>query len=125
MNLAQVTKLTEEEARDYLEKLRWPDGPYCPRCGCMDVTRLAGKSTRPGVYKCKAKGCRKPFTVTVGTIFERLARQAAGMGDCGPLDLVEQKGNLGPSNPPRVRRDLQDRLVHVPPASARDGDWIV
>ena len=37
----------------------------------MEVTKLAGKSTRPGVYKCKAKGCRKPFTVTVGTIFER------------------------------------------------------
>jgi transposase-like protein len=71
MNLAQVTKLNEEEAREYLEKLRWPNGAYCPRCGCMDVTKLAGKSTRPGVYKCKAKECRKPFTVTVGTIFER------------------------------------------------------
>jgi hypothetical protein len=37
----------------------------------MEVTKLQGKSTRPGVYKCKAKDCRKPFTVTVGTIFER------------------------------------------------------
>jgi transposase-like protein len=27
-----------------------------------------GKSTRPGVYKCN--DCEKPFTVTVGTIFE-------------------------------------------------------
>jgi transposase-like protein len=71
MNLAQVTKLNEEQAREYLEKLRWPDGAFCPRCGCMEVTKLAGKSTRPGVYKCKAKGCRKPFTVTVGTVFER------------------------------------------------------
>lgn len=71
MNLSQLTKLTEDEARDYLESIRWPEGPVCPRCGCMDVTKLAGKSTRPGVYKCKAKGCRKPFTVTVNTIFER------------------------------------------------------
>jgi transposase-like protein len=71
MNLAQITKLNEEQAREYLEKIRWPDGPFCPRCGCMDVTKLQGKSTRPGVYKCKAKGCRKPFTVTVATIFER------------------------------------------------------
>ena len=30
---------------------------------------LAGKSTRPGVYKCR--GCEKPFSVTVGTVFER------------------------------------------------------
>ena len=31
-------------------------------------TKLGGKSTRIGVYKCK--DCRKPFTVKVGTIFE-------------------------------------------------------
>jgi hypothetical protein len=30
---------------------------------------LKGKSTRPGVVMCNS--CRKPFTVTVGTIFER------------------------------------------------------
>jgi transposase-like protein len=28
-----------------------------------------GKSTRPGVYKCK--DCRKPFSVTIGTVMER------------------------------------------------------
>jgi transposase-like protein len=31
--------------------------------------KLAGKSTRPGVYKCRP--CQKPFSVTVGTVFER------------------------------------------------------
>ena len=31
--------------------------------------KLEGKSTRPGVYKCR--DCRKPFSVTVGTVFER------------------------------------------------------
>jgi transposase-like protein len=33
------------------------------------ITNLQGKSTRPGVYKCK--DCRKPFSVTVGTVMER------------------------------------------------------
>ncbi len=33
------------------------------------ITKLKGKSTRPGVYKCK--DCRKPFSVTVGTVMER------------------------------------------------------
>src|SRR5690606_637865 len=33
------------------------------------ITKLQGKSTRPGVYKCKE--CRKPFSVTVGTVMER------------------------------------------------------
>ena len=58
-------------ARKHLESLLWPDGPNCPRCGVMGdrITKLKGKSTRPGVHKCK--DCRKPFTVTVGTVMER------------------------------------------------------
>ena len=61
----------DNAAREHLESLLWPDGPNCPRCGVMDdrITKLKGKSTRPGVYKCK--DCRKPFTVTVGTVMER------------------------------------------------------
>ena len=57
-------------AREHLEALRWPDGPYCPHCGELEqITKMQGKSTRPGVYKCRS--CRKPFSVTVGTLFER------------------------------------------------------
>jgi transposase-like protein len=37
-------------------------------CDTDRITKLAGKSTRPGVHKCKE--CAKPFKVTVGTIFE-------------------------------------------------------
>ena len=61
----------DDKAREHLEVLLWPTGPVCPRCGVTDdrVTKLQGKSTRPGVYKCK--DCRKPFTVTVGTVMER------------------------------------------------------
>jgi transposase-like protein len=59
-----------DKAREYLEAQRWPNGPVCPHCGAEnEATRLKGKSTRPGVYKCKP--CQKPFTVTVGTVFER------------------------------------------------------
>ncbi len=50
----------------------WPDGPNCPHCGNADperIHKLQGKSTRPGVYKCRE--CEKPFTVTVGTVMER------------------------------------------------------
>jgi transposase-like protein len=58
-------------AREHLEKVLWPHGPHCPRCGVTGdrITKLQGKSTRPGVYKCK--DCRKPFSVTVGTVMER------------------------------------------------------
>lgn len=58
----------ETKARKHLEALRWPNGPVCPHCGSVDnATELQGKSTKPGVYKCK--GCRTKFSVTVGTVF--------------------------------------------------------
>ena len=62
-----------EAARTYLEKIRWPHGPCCPKCGGVGAYALKPrpKSTRPGragLYKCKQ--CRAQFTVTVGTVFE-------------------------------------------------------
>lgn len=60
----------EEAARQYLEAVRWPDGPFCPFCGLFDhVKTLGGKSMGPGWYHCTE--CRKKFTVRVGSIFER------------------------------------------------------
>jgi len=60
----------DEAARAHLESLLWPDGPVCPHCGVVDeATLMKGKSHRPGLYNCRA--CDKPFTVTVGTIYER------------------------------------------------------
>jgi transposase-like protein len=60
----------EEAARAHLEALLWPNGPVCPHCGVVDqATLMKGKSHRPGLYNCRA--CDKPFTVTVGTVYER------------------------------------------------------
>ena len=59
-----------DKAREHLEAVNWPEGPFCPHCGeCENVHRLAGKSTRPGLIQCNS--CLKNFTVTVGTCFER------------------------------------------------------
>lgn len=61
-----------DKAREHLESIHWPNGAICPHCGNIDpsrITKLEGKSTRPGVYKCNE--CRAPFSVTVGTVFER------------------------------------------------------
>ncbi|WP_292893227.1 IS1595 family transposase [Nitratireductor sp.] len=61
-----------DKAREHLEAIHWPNGPVCPHCGNNNaerITKMQGKSTRPGVYKCNE--CRKPFSVTVGTVFER------------------------------------------------------
>ena len=60
----------ETKARKWLEVRLWPDGPICPHCGTVDeATLMKGKSHRPGPYQCNA--CRSPFTVTVGTLYER------------------------------------------------------
>jgi transposase-like protein len=63
-----------DKARALLESWIWPNGPVCPHCQSDRVFRLVAKPdskspVREGVLKCKA--CRKQFTVTVGTIFEK------------------------------------------------------
>src|ERR1700737_2135751 len=60
----------EQAAYDWVEAQLWPTGPICPHCGSVErISKMGGKSTRIGTYKCYA--CRKPFTVKVGTIFEK------------------------------------------------------
>lgn len=54
---------TRESCEEFLQKLRWPNGPVCPRCGSANVTKLATRR----VFQCK--GCRHQFSVTSGTIF--------------------------------------------------------
>jgi transposase-like protein len=70
VNLTKPIFHDEAAARAHLEAVRWPNGPVCPHCGEYEnVTRLKGKSTRPGVILCNS--CTQPFTVTVGTVMER------------------------------------------------------
>jgi transposase-like protein len=60
----------EDKARAHFEALRWPSGRVCPHCGVIDQsTEMKGKTTRAGLYNCRA--CRKPFTATMGTVYER------------------------------------------------------
>ena len=69
----EVARMSEDEAREVFEKLRWSDTdgePVCNNCGCTESYVInthtpSGKPVRR--YKCKA--CRKQYTVTSGTIF--------------------------------------------------------
>lgn len=71
LDLTNIIFHDDDAAREYLEKALWPSGPVCPRCGVTEgrITKMTGKSLRSGVYNCK--DCRKPFSVTVGTVMER------------------------------------------------------
>ena len=68
--LKQARFHDDDAARQHLESIRWPNGPVCPHCGGVERnSALQGDSHRPGLYFCG--DCRKQFTVTVGTVFER------------------------------------------------------
>src|SRR5436190_1615930 len=54
---------TDAECRAYLEDLRWPTGPVCPRCSGKVISRI--KERRQ--FDCD--GCRYQFSVMAGTVF--------------------------------------------------------
>ena len=56
---------SDERCRELLERLRWPDGPACPRCNDTTPVRLASTNNR--LLYCRK--CDYQFSVTTGTIF--------------------------------------------------------
>jgi transposase-like protein len=78
-NLTAPRFTDADAAREHLETLHWPEGPFCPKCGSFAAKRLPdqrGKpskrhpegSVRKGLVQCN--DCRQQYTVTVGTVFE-------------------------------------------------------
>ena len=67
MNLVKLIDQfhSEDACREYLERLRWPDGVYCNRCGNTSISRIEDRHQ----YECNEVSCRYQFTVTAGTIF--------------------------------------------------------
>lgn len=65
----QRASADEASARAFLEQWRWGDQPVCPHCGCVDTYRMTGEvAMSRGLHRCR--GCKKQFTVRVGTVFE-------------------------------------------------------
>ena len=54
---------TEKSCREYLYRLRWPDGFRCPRCQYHENWQIGR-----GLYECKQ--CHFQTSVTAGTIFQ-------------------------------------------------------
>ncbi len=56
---------TEEDCRDYLVQLRWPDGFHCPSCGEF--------TSEPSIVRgvlLRCRSCKHMASVTAGTIFQ-------------------------------------------------------
>ena len=53
---------TDAKCRELLERLRWPNGVACLRCGSIGISEIDAR----GQFDCNA--CRYQFSVTAGTI---------------------------------------------------------
>ncbi len=69
MNVIELfqTFQTQEQAVEYLEKVRWRGKPVCPYCKSESVGRHASGDRAGTRWQCRA--CSKAFAVTVGTLF--------------------------------------------------------
>lgn len=71
-SLTSMLKALPDDAacRAYIESKVWADGiPTCPYCRSQNHYRLTSKGEFKGMYKCAASGCKKRYTVTIGTMF--------------------------------------------------------
>jgi len=69
LSLAQIFRLSDDEAYSLLKSMRWEDGePVCPNCGSVKVYEIATRR----IFKCA--GCRVQFSLTSGTLFASYKR---------------------------------------------------
>lgn len=69
LSLAQVFRMTEEQAEGAFAKVRWPEtdgAPVCPNCGGLN----AYDCRRPnGALRFRCRACKADFSTTSGTLF--------------------------------------------------------
>ena len=70
MTLLQIADLFSDEtaAIRWLEELRWPNGPFCPRCGSFNVQ--SGIKHKTMTHRCRDCPKRSMFTLRMGTVME-------------------------------------------------------
>jgi hypothetical protein len=111
---------TDEQCKQFLAKMRWPNGVTCPRCGNEKVYVLAA---RPFNWLCKSGKesintltgevvtCHKRngyrFSVISGTIFQDTKIAMSLWFKVGYLMLTSKKGMSR-----HVRREFHARLSH-------------
>jgi hypothetical protein len=109
----------DDAARVYLESVLWPDGPVCPHCGVINHAF----TSRPGVFCCAEKVCRKDFTVTMKTVMERshiaLHKWLQGFY----LMASSKKRDERPPATSLARDCLSLGMVYVAPYPRGDARW--
>lgn len=103
MSLVEAFKKFPDDktAEAWFAKLRWPDGVHCPHCDSENVLIGANNAAMP--YRCRARGCRKRFSVRVGTVM-----QSSNLGyQTWALALYLLMTSLKSVSSMKLRRDLE------------------
>jgi hypothetical protein len=70
--LAAIVAATDSEAVAAVERLLWPAGPVCVKCGGVNNAYRISRPTSEwaAVYRCADRNCRASFSTKMGTIFQ-------------------------------------------------------
>ena len=70
LSLLEVADMfaNEDKARVWVERLRWPNGPFCPECGSFNVQ--SGVVHRSMTHRCRDCPKKPYFTARKGTVME-------------------------------------------------------
>ena len=70
ISLTKLTKMFPDDvtAREWIEKVVWPDGPYCPRCGSYNVQ--CGIKHTSMTHRCRDCEGKPRFSVKTGTVMQ-------------------------------------------------------
>ena len=73
LTLLQVADMfgTEAAAYSWIASKRWPNGPFCPKCGSFNVqSNIAHRTMTHRCRDCSTGKSRTMFTLKIGTIME-------------------------------------------------------
>ena len=68
LSLVEINRMfpDDDTAREWIERIRWPEGPVCPHCGSHRITHPVAHKTM--THRCK--DCRRWFSVRTGTVMQ-------------------------------------------------------
>lgn len=110
----------DEAAREYLERVLWPEGTICPHCGVVGHSIFDQANRRVPVRRTGLpQGLHRHHADSHGALQDRPAQVGAGVR---PL-YRQQEGLFGPQTASDPWRYLPLRLVHGPPHSRINAPW--
>ena len=70
ISLTKLVKMfpTDDKAREWFEAEIWPEGPYCPKCGSLNVQ--SGIKHKTMTHRCRDCDGRPMFSLKTGNIME-------------------------------------------------------